>query len=57
MAREMNLSQVRCLGDTDLVARQVSGKWGSKDPLIAAYRQALDNIAGHFKGYQVDQID
>ena len=24
---------------------------------MAAYRQAVDVIAGHFKGYQVDHID
>ena len=38
MAKEMNLSRVRCFGDSDLVAQQVSGTWGSKDPLMAAYR-------------------
>ena len=57
MAKEMNLSRVRCLGDSDLVAQQVSGKWDSKDPLMAAYRQAVTNVAGYFKGYQVDHID
>ena len=49
MAKEMNLSRVRCFGDSDLVAQQVTGKWDSKDPLMAAYRRAVDNIAGHFK--------
>ncbi|SPT17814.1 unnamed protein product [Triticum aestivum] len=38
MAKEMNLSWVRCFGDSDLVAQQVSGTWDSKDPLMAAYR-------------------
>ena len=37
MAKEMNLSRVRCFGDSDLVAQQVSGTWDSKDPLMAAY--------------------
>ena len=37
MAKEMNLSQVKCFGDSDLVAQQVSGTWDSKDPLMAAY--------------------
>ena len=57
MAKEKSLSRVRCLGDSDLVAQQVSGKWDSKDPLMAAYRQEVTNIAGYFKGYQVDHID
>ncbi|XP_073360792.1 uncharacterized protein [Aegilops tauschii subsp. strangulata] len=55
--REMNLSRVRCVGNSDLVAQQVSGKWESKDPLMAAYHRAVVNIAGHFKGYQVDHLD
>ena len=57
MAKEMNLSRVRCFGDSDLVAQQVSGTWDSKDPLMAAYRREVDVIAGHFKGYQVEHVD
>ena len=53
----MSLSRVRCFGDSDLVAQQVSGKWDSKDPLMAAYRREVDAIAGHFQGYQVEHID
>ena len=57
MAKEMSLSRVRCLGNSDLVARQVSCKWDSKDPLMAAYRCEVDAVAGYFKGYQVKHID
>ena len=57
VAKEMNLSRVRCFGDSDLVAQQVSGTWDSKDPLMAAYRREVDIVAGHFKGYQVEHID
>src|ERR687897_1983730 len=57
MAKEMNLSRVRCFGDSDLVAQQVSGTWDSKDPLMAAYRREVDTVAGYFKGYQVDHVD
>ena len=57
MAKEMNLSRVKCFGDSDLVAQQVSGTWDSKDPLMAAYRREVDMVAGYFKGYQVEHID
>ena len=57
MAKERNLRRVRCFGDSDLVAQQVSGTWDSKYPLMAAYRREVDIITGHFKGYQVDHID
>ena len=53
----MNLSRVRCLGDSDLVDEQVSGKWDSKDPIMAAYRREVDDVAGCFRGYQVEHID
>ena len=46
MAKEMSLSWVRCFGDSNLVARQVLGKWDSKDPLIAAYGREVDAIVG-----------
>ena len=48
---------MKCFGDSDLVAQQVSGTWDSKDPLMAAYRREVDIVAGHFKGYQVDHVD
>jgi len=57
MAKERNLSQVRCFSDSDLVAQQVSGTWDSNDPLTVAYRHEVDVIVGHFKGYQVEHID
>lgn len=57
VAKEMNLSRVRCFGEFDLVAQQVSGTWDSKDPLMAAYRRKVNIVAGHFKGYQVEHID
>ena len=57
VAKEMNLSRVRCFGVSDLVAQQVSGTWDSKDPLMAAYRREVDIVAGHIKGYQVEHTD
>ena len=57
MAKEMSLSRVRCFGDSDLVAQEVSCTRDSKDPLLAAYCREVDAIAGHFKGYQVEHVD
>ncbi|KAI4997780.1 hypothetical protein ZWY2020_053122 [Hordeum vulgare] len=37
----MDLTRVRCFGDSDLVAQQVSGTWDSRDPMMAAYRRAI----------------
>ena len=57
VAKEMNLSRVRCFGDSELAAQQVSGTWDSKDPLMAAYIREVDIVADQFKGYQVECID
>src|SRR5664279_3527493 len=57
IAKEMNISRIKCLGDSGLVSQQVTGTWDSKDPNMAAYKRAVTELAGHFKGYQVDHID
>ena len=57
LAKEMNIKRIRCFGDSDLVAQQVSGTWDSKDANMAAYRRAVEQIAGLFSGYQVEHID
>ena len=46
LAKEMNVRRIRCFGDSDLVAQQVSGTWDSKDANMEAYRRAVENIAG-----------
>src|SRR5664279_5147434 len=57
VAKEMNITRIRCLGDSDLVAQQVSGTWDSKDTNMAAYRRAVSDIGGHFIGFEVEHID
>ena len=37
IAKEMNITRIRCLGDSDLVSQQVTGTWDSKDPVMTAY--------------------
>ena len=57
LAREMSISRIQCYGDSDLISQQVSGKWNSKDPIMAAYRREVERQAGFFVGYQVDYVD
>ena len=57
VAKEMSITRIRCFGDSDLVAQQVSGTWDSKDPNMAAYMRAVDAIGGHFLGFEVEHID
>src|ERR1041385_7098769 len=53
----MSISRIQCYGDSDLDSQQVSGKWNSKDPIMAAYRREVEGQAGFFVGYQVDNVD
>src|SRR4051812_46687419 len=57
LAREMSISRIQCYGDSDLVSQQVSGKWNSKDPMMAAYRREVERKASLFVGSQVDYVD
>src|SRR3954462_7376119 len=53
----MSISWIQCYGDSDLVSQQVSGKWDSKNPIMAAYRREVQRQAEFFVGYQVDHVD
>src|ERR1041385_5402298 len=57
LAREMNISWIQCYGDSELVSQQVSVKWDSKNPIMAAYRREVQRQARFFVGYQVDHMD
>src|ERR1041385_3641822 len=48
LAREMNISRIRCYGDSGLVSQQVSGRWNSKDAIMAAYRCEVEKQVGIF---------
>src|SRR4051812_3802078 len=53
----MSISRIQCYGDSDLVSQQVSGKWDSKDPMMAAYRREVDRQVVFLVDYQVDYVD
>src|SRR3954465_11223194 len=53
----MGISRIQCYGGADLVSKQVSGTWDSKDPMMAAYRREVDRQADFLVDYQVDHVD
>src|SRR4051812_11165576 len=57
LARNMNISWIQCFDYSDIVSHHVSGKWGSKGPVMAAYRREVLRQGGFFTGYQVDHVD
>src|ERR1041385_6893443 len=57
LAREMNISRIHCYGDSDLVSKQVSGRWNSKEATMAAYRREVEKQTGFIVGYQVDHVE
>src|SRR3954471_15681636 len=56
-AKEMNVNRLRCYGDSDLVAGQVIGTCDAVSPTMAAYRQVVDRLGGHFACYSIEWID
>src|SRR3954471_21223507 len=57
LAHEMSISWIQCYGDSDLISQQVSGKWDSKNPIMAAYRREVQRKAEFFVACQVDHVD
>jgi ribonuclease HI len=57
IAKEMDIGHIYCYGDSDLVVQQVSGKWDAVDSNMAACRRAVDQLAGHFIGYELEHVD
>src|SRR3954469_24016773 len=53
----MNINRLRCYGDSDLVVGKVAGTYDTVSPTMAAYRQAVDQLGGHFAGYSLEWID
>src|SRR4051812_1848835 len=56
-AMEMNVNRLRFYGDSDLVGAQVVGTCNAISRTMVAYRQAVDQLGGHFAGYSVEWID
>ena len=57
LAKEMGISRINCFGDSDLVVSQVDGRFDATDPNMAAYKRAVDQLSGHFAGYELHHID
>jgi ribonuclease HI len=55
--KEMRLSRLRCYGDFDLVANQISGTCNTHSLKMIAYHKAVDQLGGHFVGYSVQWIE
>ena len=56
-AKEMGVSRLKCYGDSDLVAGQVTGTCDANAPNMIAYRRAVDQVGASFAGYSVEWVD
>jgi hypothetical protein len=57
IAKEMGATRLRCLGDSDLVARQTSGTCDATDADMIAYKRAVDQAGASFAGHIVEWVD
>src|SRR5215216_5449070 len=56
VAKDIGIKHIVCCGDFDLVAQQVAGSWNAWNPMMAAYRDEVDEIAKSFLGYEVKYV-
>ncbi|KAK1686388.1 hypothetical protein QYE76_047236 [Lolium multiflorum] len=56
IAKEIGIKHIICCGDSDLVAQQVAGTWNTRNSVMAAYRDEVDEIAKCFLGYEVKYV-
>ena len=56
VAREINIKQIMCYGDSDLVVQQVSGNWDAKDANMASYRFHVQMVSGSFEGCEFHHV-
>src|SRR3954471_3901966 len=56
VAKDIGIKCIVCCGDSDLFAQQVDGTWNAWNPMMAAYRDEVDEIAKYFKGYKVKYV-
>ena len=54
--KDIGIKRIVCCGDSDLVAQQVAGTWNARNPMMAAYRDEVDEIAKSFLGYEVKYV-
>src|SRR4051812_28332882 len=56
VAKDIGIKRIVCCGDSDLVAQQVAGTWNARNPMMAAYRDEVDEISKSFLGYEVKYV-
>src|SRR4051812_42616362 len=56
VAKDIGIKRIVCCGDSDLVALQAAGTWNARNPMMAAYRDKVDEIAKSFLGYEVKYV-
>src|SRR3954471_18246584 len=56
VAKVIGIKRIVCCGDSDLVAQQVAGTWNARNPMLAAYRDEVEEIAKSFLGYKVKYV-
>ena len=56
IAKNIGIKCITCCGDSDLVAQQVTGTWSVRNPVMAAYRDEVDDMSKHFSGYEVKYV-
>jgi ribonuclease HI len=49
IAKEIGIKHIICCGDSNLVAQQVAGIWNTRNFVMAAYRDEVDEMVKCFR--------
>src|ERR1041385_2412672 len=56
LAKEIDIRNIECFGDSDLVVQQCTGNWDAKDANIASYRFLVQQLSGYFEGCEFHHV-
>ena len=56
VAKDIGIKRIVCCGDSYLDAQQVAGTGNARNPMMAAYRDEVDEIAKSFLGYEAADL-
>src|SRR3954466_11696104 len=56
LAKEIDIRNIECFGDSGFVVQQCTGNWDAKDANMASYRFLVQQLIGYFEGCEFHHV-
>src|SRR3954467_7969054 len=56
LAKEIDIRNIECFGDSDLMVQQCTGSWDAKYANMASYRFLVQQLCGYFEGCEFHHV-